>query len=113
VDKRAAIARETDPKHGPHLNVSYRGEKGKTTGYYVPKGAQQATRQGVEAWQKNAATFARTGGVEQGPQFAACPRGRFTVKQWLGWALACWVVVYLLLSLGQQAARELRSAHPR
>ncbi|PYL34852.1 MAG: hypothetical protein DMF35_03865 [Verrucomicrobia bacterium] len=40
------------PKHGPHLNVSYRGEQGKTTGYYVPKGAQQATRQGVEAWQK-------------------------------------------------------------
>jgi hypothetical protein len=32
------------PKHGPHLNVSYRGEKGKTTGYYVPKGAQEATR---------------------------------------------------------------------
>jgi len=31
--------------------VSYRGEKGKTTGYYVPNGAQQATRQGVEAWQ--------------------------------------------------------------
>ena len=22
------------PKHGPHLNVSYRGEKGKTTGYF-------------------------------------------------------------------------------
>lgn len=40
------------PKHGPHLNVSYRGEKGKTTGYYVPKAAEQATRQGVAAWQK-------------------------------------------------------------
>ena len=40
------------PKHGPHLNVSYRGEKGKTTGYYVPKGAQEATRQGVAAWQE-------------------------------------------------------------
>lgn len=40
------------PKHGPHLNVSYHGEKGKTTGYYVPKGAQRTTRQGVEAWQK-------------------------------------------------------------
>jgi hypothetical protein len=26
------------------------------------------------------------------------------VKQWLSWALACWVVVYLLLSLGPQAA---------
>jgi cytochrome c2 len=40
------------PKHGPHLNVSYRGEKGKTTGYYVPKAAQEATREGVAAWQK-------------------------------------------------------------
>ena len=35
------------PKHGPHLNVSYRGEQGKTTGYYVPKGAEESTRQGV------------------------------------------------------------------
>src|SRR6202046_5855232 len=31
------------PKHGPHLKVSERGEKGKTTGYYVPKGAEKAT----------------------------------------------------------------------
>ena len=40
------------PKHGPHLNVSYRGEEGKTTGYYVPLAAQRATRQGVAAWEK-------------------------------------------------------------
>jgi hypothetical protein len=40
------------PKHGPHLNVSYRGEKGKTSGYYAPKGAQEATREGVAAWQE-------------------------------------------------------------
>jgi len=40
------------PKHGPHVNVSYRGEKGKTTGYYVPKRAEDATREGVAAWQK-------------------------------------------------------------
>jgi hypothetical protein len=40
------------PKHGPHLNISYRGEKSKTTGYYVPQGAEQATREGVDAWQK-------------------------------------------------------------
>jgi hypothetical protein len=40
------------PKHGPHLNISYRGEKGKTTGYYVPQAAEGATRQGVAAWQK-------------------------------------------------------------
>ena len=44
--------RSGGPKHGPHLNISYRGEQGKTTGYYVPKGAEEATRVGVAAWQK-------------------------------------------------------------
>jgi len=43
--------RRGGPKHGPHLTISYRGENGKTTGYYVPKGAEDATRQGVAAWQ--------------------------------------------------------------
>jgi len=38
------------PKHGPHLYISYRGENGKTTGYYVPHHAQTQIRQGVEAW---------------------------------------------------------------
>lgn len=37
------------PKHGPHLYVSYRGD-GKTTGYYVPKGAHDDIRRGVDAW---------------------------------------------------------------
>jgi len=40
------------PKHGPHLNVSYRGDTGKTTGYYVPKAAEADIRAGVAAWQK-------------------------------------------------------------
>lgn len=40
------------PKHGPHLNVSYRGNEGKTTGYYVPKAAEQVVREGVIAWQR-------------------------------------------------------------
>ena len=39
------------PKHGPHLYISYRGEQGKTTGYYVPQAAAPATREGVAAWQ--------------------------------------------------------------
>jgi hypothetical protein len=38
------------PKHGPHLYVSYRGPKGKTTGYYVPKSIQEDVRAGIEAW---------------------------------------------------------------
>ena len=40
------------PKHGPHLNVSFRGAEGKTTGYYVPQAAERTTRQGVAAWAK-------------------------------------------------------------
>ena len=38
------------PKHGPNLYISYRGENGKTTGYYVPKAAESEVRRGVEAW---------------------------------------------------------------
>ena len=38
------------PKHGPHLHVSYRGEEGKTTGYYVPAQHQAQIRQAVQAW---------------------------------------------------------------
>lgn len=38
------------PKHGPHVYVSYRGARGKTTGYYVPKAAQASVRAGLEAW---------------------------------------------------------------
>jgi hypothetical protein len=38
------------PKHGPHLYISYRGENGKTTGYYLPKAAESEVRRGVEAW---------------------------------------------------------------
>jgi hypothetical protein len=30
--------------------MSYRGEHGKTTGYYVPKAAEPAIRAGVAAW---------------------------------------------------------------
>jgi len=38
------------PKHGPHLYVSYPGQKGKTTGYYVPKIIQAEVRASIEAW---------------------------------------------------------------
>jgi hypothetical protein len=38
------------PRHGPHLYVSYLGDKGKTTGYYVAKKIEGETRAGIEAW---------------------------------------------------------------
>ena len=40
------------PKHGPHLYVSYRGDKGKTTGYYVPKAIQTEVRESIAAWNR-------------------------------------------------------------
>ena len=42
--------RGAGPKHGPHLYVSYRGNEGKTTGYYVPKAAHVTVREGASAW---------------------------------------------------------------
>jgi len=42
----------TGPKHGPHLYVSYRGEHGRTTGYYVPKAMHQQVREGLDAWKQ-------------------------------------------------------------
>jgi hypothetical protein len=39
------------PKHGPHMYVSFRGDAGKTTGYYVPKAAQDEILAGIQAWQ--------------------------------------------------------------
>ncbi len=40
------------PKHGPHLQVSYRGSAGKTTGYHVPEALGPEVREGVAAWQR-------------------------------------------------------------
>lgn len=40
----------TGPKHGPQFQVVYKGENGKTTGYYVPIAAQADIRCGVAAW---------------------------------------------------------------
>ncbi len=39
-------------KHGPHLYVSFRGEDGKTKGYYVPKALAERMGAGVAAWQE-------------------------------------------------------------
>ena len=41
----------TGPKHGPHLQIVYKGDSGKTTGCYVPIAAQQQIRDGAAAWQ--------------------------------------------------------------
>ncbi len=40
------------PKHGPHMYVSYKGEHGRTTGYYVPVALHQRVRAGLDAWKQ-------------------------------------------------------------
>jgi hypothetical protein len=40
------------PKHGPHLYVSFRGESGKTTGYYVPAALEGRVRAGLASWKE-------------------------------------------------------------
>jgi len=46
-----------------HLNLSYRGEKGKTAGYYVPK-AGRGIHDKESLLGSKRTMFARTGGVE-------------------------------------------------
>lgn len=40
------------PKHGPHMYVNYKGESGRTTGYYVPMAWQERVREGLTAWRE-------------------------------------------------------------
>jgi len=42
----------TGPKHGPNVYVSYRGESGKSTGYYVPKSLHEEVFGALAAWKQ-------------------------------------------------------------
>lgn len=42
----------TGPKHGPHMYVNYKGEHGRTTGYYVPVALHERVRDGLAAWRE-------------------------------------------------------------
>jgi hypothetical protein len=42
----------TGPKHGPHMYVNYKGEHGRTTGYYVPKALMETVRESLAAWRE-------------------------------------------------------------
>lgn len=42
----------TGPKHGPHVYVNYKGENGRTTGYYVPQALRETVRDGLASWKE-------------------------------------------------------------
>ena len=52
ADERAAIVRAMDPPWS-HLNLSYRGENGKTAGYYVPKAGRGIHARRSRCWAAN------------------------------------------------------------
>ena len=39
-------------RHGPVVQVSYRGPEGKTTGYSVPQALGDSVRRGIDAWHR-------------------------------------------------------------
>src|SRR5213076_3176277 len=66
------------PKHGPHLYVSYQGQKGKTTGYYVPKIIQAEVRASIEAWSQLQDRLRRLAQMNRERLIATAPRKKRT-----------------------------------
>ena len=66
------------PKHGPHLYVSYRGDQGKTTGYYVPKAIQAEVRASIEAWSQLQDRLRRLARLNKEPLTATTRRKKRT-----------------------------------
>jgi hypothetical protein len=64
------------PKHGPHLQVSFRGEDGKTTGYHVPRALEEPVRKGVAAWQRFLAVARQVAELNRERLWAAQARRR-------------------------------------
>ena len=85
------------------LNISYRGEKGKTTGYYVPQGAEEATREGVAAWQKLQACLRQLAELNKERNLLRAHQVARPMKGWASLALIAGLILCLLLSLGPQA----------
>lgn len=55
----------TGPKHGPHLQIVYKGTNGKSTGCYVPLAAQQQIRDGAAAWQELQEALRKLGSINR------------------------------------------------
>jgi len=64
------------PKHGPHLQISYRGEAGKTTGAHVPVAIAEQVRAGVAAWQRFQVVARELGDLNREAVWARRPPAR-------------------------------------
>ena len=51
---KVACACRNDPsrRHGPHLYLKFRDEKGRYTSVYIPRSHEREVRRGVEAWSR-------------------------------------------------------------
>ena len=72
----ACRCQQEGPKHGPHLQISYRGADGKTTGYHVPEALADTTRRGVAAWQRFQAVARELAELNRGRAWARHEQAR-------------------------------------
>lgn len=63
-------------KHGPHLQISYRSETGKTAGYHVPAALQDDVQAGVAAWQHFQAAARELAALNRARVWAPHRKGR-------------------------------------
>ena len=68
------------PKHGPHLQIVYKGDRGKTTGCYVPIAAQQQIRDGAAAWQTLQEAVRELGSINRDALIAQARAAKATAK---------------------------------
>lgn len=64
------------PGHGPQLQISYRGDHGKTVAYHVPQTLAQPVREGVRAWQRFLELGRALADLNRAQLWAAYRRGR-------------------------------------
>lgn len=71
----------TGPKHGPHMYVNYKGEHGRTTGYYVRKALVDQVRDGLESWRNFQALAKQIGQLNKDIMDAQHPKQSRKRKQ--------------------------------
>ena len=64
----------TGPKHGPHMYVNYKGDHGRSTGYYVPTALHERVSAGLDAWREFQALAKRVAQLNQEIMHAERPK---------------------------------------
>jgi uncharacterized protein DUF6788 len=69
------------PKHGPHLQIGWPGDNGKTTGCYVPIAAQPLIRAGAADWQSLQAALRELGALNRDAIIAEARNAKLAARE--------------------------------